>query len=52
VIDEAVAATLVAALQSMATVAPARLVPAIVIDVPPANGPELGKTLAIVGTAT
>jgi hypothetical protein len=52
VIDEAVEITLVAALPSIVTVEPAKLVPTTVIDVPPTNGPELGETLAIVGTAT
>ena len=51
VIDEALATTLVADLPSMATVAPVRFVPAMVIAVPPASGPELGVTEAMVGAA-
>ena len=41
-IDEAPATTLVAALPSTVTVAPARLVPVIVIAVPPTSGPAIG----------
>ena len=51
-ISEALATTLVAALPSIVTVAPARFVPEIVMLVPPTTGPELGETLAIVGTGT
>jgi hypothetical protein len=52
VISEALATTLVAALPSIVTVAPTRFVPEIVMLVPPTTGPELGETLAIVGTGT
>ena len=51
-IDPAVALTMVAATPPIVTFAPARLAPAIVIAVPPPNGPDLGDTLAIVGTGT
>ena len=48
----AVTADTVAAMPPIFTVAPARLVPAIVMTVPPTSGPELGETVAIVGSAT
>ena len=43
---------MVAATPLIVTFALARLAPAIVIAVPPTSGPELGETLAIVGTGT
>ena len=52
VIDVAVATTLVAATPPTFTVAPVKLVPVIVIDVPAVSGPDVGDTLAIVGRAT
>jgi hypothetical protein len=43
--------TLVAAAPPTLTVAPdTKFVPVIVIDVPPAIGPELGDTVVIVGS--
>ena len=51
VIEVAVATTLVAAVPPIFTVAPIKLVPVIVIDVPPAIGPEIGETAVIVGSA-
>ena len=51
VIEVAVATTLVAATPPIFTVAPIKLVPVIVIDVPPAIGPEIGETVVIVGSA-
>jgi hypothetical protein len=51
-IERAVATTLVAALPSTVTAAPAKFAPVIVIVVPPTNGPALGETLAIVGADT
>ena len=50
--EVAVATTLVAATPPTVTVALAKLVPLIVIVVPPAVGPEIGLTLEIVGTGT
>ncbi len=45
--------TLVAATPPIVTlVAPVKFVPVMVIAVPPANGPEDGLTLAMVGAAT
>ncbi len=44
--------TLVAAAPPTVTVAPVKLVPVMVMAVPPANGPEDGLTLAMVGAAT
>ena len=45
--------TLVAGLPPIVTLlAPVKLVPVMVIAVPPAVGPEVGLTLAIVGAAT
>ena len=52
VIEVAVATTLVAAVPPIFTVAPIKLVPAIVIDVPAVSGPDVGETLAMVGSAT
>ena len=54
VIDVALTtATFVAAtLFTVTLVAPVRLVPEIVIEVPPLVGPEVGLTVEIVGTAT
>jgi len=52
VMEVAVATTLVAATPPTVTVALAKLVPLIVIVVPPAVGPEIGLTLVIVGTGT
>ena len=52
VIEVAVATTLVAATPPIFTVAPIKLVPAIVIDVPAVSGPDVGETLAMVGSAT
>ena len=54
VIEEAVATTLVAATPPTFTVvAPTtKFVPAIVIDVPAVSGPDVGETLAMVGSAT
>ena len=51
-IEVAVATTLVAATPPTVTVAPVKLVPAMVIDVPAVSGPDIGETLAIVGRAT
>ena len=51
VIDAVLATTFVAALPSIVTVAPVRFVPAMVIAVPPAIGPALGVTVAIMGAA-
>ena len=52
VIEVAVATTLVAATPPTVTVAPVKLVPAMVIAVPAVSGPDVGDTLAIVGRAT
>ena len=52
VIEVAVATTLVAATPPTFTVAPVKLVPAMVIAVPAVSGPDVGDTLAIVGRAT
>ena len=52
VIEVAVATTLVAAVPPTFTVAPIKLVPVIVIDVPAVSGPDVGDTLAMVGRAT
>ena len=54
VIDVAVATTLVASVPPTFTVvAPAiKFVPVIVMLVPPVSGPELGETVATVGSAT
>ena len=54
VIDVALTTTtLVAATPLTVTlVAPVKLVPEIVIEVPPLVGPEVGLTVEIVGTAT
>jgi len=52
VMEVAVATTLVAATPPTVTVALAKLVPLIVIVVPPAVGPLVGLTLEIVGTGT
>ena len=52
VMEVAVATTLVAATPPTVTVALAKLVPLIVIVVPPAVGPLDGLTLEIVGTGT
>ncbi len=52
VIEVAVATTLVAAVPPTFTVAPVKLVPTIVIDVPAVSGPDVGDTLAMVGRAT
>ena len=52
VIEVAVATTLVAAVPPTFTVAPIKFVPVIVIDVPAASGPDVGDTLAMVGSAT
>ena len=54
VIEVAVATTLVAATPPTFTVvAPTiKFVPAIVIDVPAVSGPDVGDTLAMVGSAT
>lgn len=52
VIEVAVATTLVATVPPTVTVAPVKLVPTIVIDVPAVSGPDVGDTLAIVGRAT
>ena len=52
VIEVAVATTLVAAVPPIFTVAPIKLVPAIVIDVPAVSGPDVGETLTMVGSAT
>ena len=51
-IEVAVATTLVAAMPPTVTVAPVKLVPVIVIDVPALSGPDVGDTLAIVGRVT
>jgi hypothetical protein len=51
VIDVAVAATFVADTPPIFTVAPVRFVPVIVIEVPPAIGPDVGVTVEIVGAA-
>jgi hypothetical protein len=51
VIEVAVATTLVAAVPPIFTDAPIKLVPVIVIEVPPAIGPEIGETAVIVGSA-
>ena len=51
VMEVAVATILVAATPPTVTVAPVKLVPAMVIDVPPAIGPEIGETAVIVGSA-
>ena len=52
VIEVAVATTLVAAVPPIFIVAPIKLVPAIVIAVPAVSGPDVGETLAMVGSAT
>ena len=52
VIEVAVATTLVATVPPTVTVAPVKLVPTIVIDVPAVSEPDVGDTLAIVGRAT
>ena len=54
VIEEAVATTLVAATPPTFTVAAptTKFVPANVIDVPAVSGPDVGETLAMVGSAT
>ena len=54
VIEVAVATTLVAATPPTFTVAAptTKFVPAIVIDVPAVSGPDVGETLAMVGSAT
>ena len=52
VIEVAVTTTLVAATPPTFTVAPVKLVPAMVIDVPAVSGPDVGDTLAMVGSAT
>ena len=52
VIEVAVATTLVAATPPTFTVAPVKLVPVMVMDVPAVSGPDVGDTLAMVGSAT
>ena len=52
VIEVAVLTDTVAGAPPTVTVAPVKLVPVMVMAVPPANGPEDGLTLAMVGAAT
>ena len=52
VMEVAVTTTLVAAAPPTFTVAPVKLVPVIVIDVPAVSGPDEGATVAMVGSAT
>jgi hypothetical protein len=52
VIEVAVATTLVAATPPTFTVAPVKLVPVIVNELPAASGPDIGETFAMVGSAT
>ena len=52
VIEVAVATILVAAVTPIFTVAPVKFVPVMVMEVPAVSGPDVGDTLAIVGSAT
>ena len=51
-VPEAFTTTASAGAPPTMTEAPRRFVPLTVMEVPPASGPELGETLAMVGSAT